>query len=361
MKPRKKVCIFSSVHPWNDVRIFYKEAVSLAKKYDVALHINAPFNYRKKYNISIFGIKELPRKLRWVNGCVLLIRALHTNADIYHFHDPELIPLGLLIKYIKRKPVIYDVHEDYYTAIHYKHYIPHILRRPLAFLVRLMEKKAMQVFDCNLFAEDYYKNMFDNISSEDILNYPLPTEIKKEKHKTINLIYTGHVTKDRGIYNILNFYRFLNHNKNKYQLFIIGHIKDNKIIKYIENFQQKYPTITVIGKNKHVDHSIIRKFYAKSDVGLALFDFTKHHHQKILTKFYEYIQAGLYLVVSDYKCWEDFIKKNDCGMIISPNQLQKGAILFENNLKKIKSRKVKKYSWFTEEKKLFKVYARYLN
>jgi len=114
-------------------------------------------------------------------------------------------------------------------------------------------------------------------------------------------------------------------------------------------------------KNKHVDHSIIRKFYAKSDVGLALFDFTEHHHQKILTKFYEYIQAGLYLVVSDYKCWEDFIKKNDCGMIISPNQLQKGAILFENNLKKIKSRKVKKYSWFTEEKKLFKVYARYLN
>jgi len=59
MKPRKKACIFSSVHPWNDVRIFYKEAVSLAKKYDVALHINAPFNYRKKYNISIFGIKRI--------------------------------------------------------------------------------------------------------------------------------------------------------------------------------------------------------------------------------------------------------------------------------------------------------------
>jgi hypothetical protein len=49
-------------------------------------------------------------------------KALKTDADIYHLHDPELMPLGLLLK-LQRKKVIYDVHENLPKQISIKHWI----------------------------------------------------------------------------------------------------------------------------------------------------------------------------------------------------------------------------------------------
>ena len=49
-----KIFFGTSVHRWNDNRIFYKQAVSLAKKYNVELH--APSNFNKKQPvIAIMG------------------------------------------------------------------------------------------------------------------------------------------------------------------------------------------------------------------------------------------------------------------------------------------------------------------
>ena len=42
----KMIFIGSSVHRWNDNRIYYKEAISLAKKHHVELH--APAGFEKK-------------------------------------------------------------------------------------------------------------------------------------------------------------------------------------------------------------------------------------------------------------------------------------------------------------------------
>lgn len=55
---KERICIITSVHPWNDTRIFYKEAVSLAKKYEVELHAPADFGWfgiiRSSFFIGFF-------------------------------------------------------------------------------------------------------------------------------------------------------------------------------------------------------------------------------------------------------------------------------------------------------------------
>jgi len=61
--------------------------------------------------------------------------ALRQNGDVYHFHDPELIPLGLLLA-ARGKLVVYDIHEDAPADILHKDYIPRRLRRPLMWSVR---------------------------------------------------------------------------------------------------------------------------------------------------------------------------------------------------------------------------------
>lgn len=62
----KKIFMFTSVHPRNDTRIFYKEAVSLAKRYfgkNIQLTINDNCKFirrgKKLKNFSWFLPKEL--------------------------------------------------------------------------------------------------------------------------------------------------------------------------------------------------------------------------------------------------------------------------------------------------------------
>lgn len=43
--------------------------------------------------------------------CSKYKKAVQLDADIYHFHDPELIPVGMRLKRMG-KTVIFDSHED---------------------------------------------------------------------------------------------------------------------------------------------------------------------------------------------------------------------------------------------------------
>jgi hypothetical protein len=88
-----KICVLTSAHPALDTRIFYKEARSLVKAgYDVTLIAQHPRNE------TIEGIKiiALPKpKNRFFRIFATAWKAFwlakKQKADIYHFHDPELI------------------------------------------------------------------------------------------------------------------------------------------------------------------------------------------------------------------------------------------------------------------------------
>jgi len=60
----------------------------------------------------------------------VLWRALHVRAAVYHFHDPELIPVGLILRALG-KHVIYDVHEDVPADILGKYYLARRIRSSL--------------------------------------------------------------------------------------------------------------------------------------------------------------------------------------------------------------------------------------
>ena len=50
------------------------------------------------------------------------------RARFYHFHDPELLFVGLLLRLCTSAKVIYDAHEDLPATIYAKTYIPLKLR-----------------------------------------------------------------------------------------------------------------------------------------------------------------------------------------------------------------------------------------
>ncbi len=107
-----KVCHFSSVHSIHDTRVFHRECISLGKKFDVTLIGIGDFTGTKN-GVNVIGI--LPSKNRlfriFTSGIRAFSEAIKTEASIFHIHDPEMIPFGILLSFAG-KHVIYDIHEN---------------------------------------------------------------------------------------------------------------------------------------------------------------------------------------------------------------------------------------------------------
>ena len=68
---------------------------------------------------------------------------LGSDADVIQFHDPELLPAAILLKYLKKKTlVIFDSHEDYKKQIIGKNYLWKPFRPFIAAMVDLVERAA---------------------------------------------------------------------------------------------------------------------------------------------------------------------------------------------------------------------------
>src|SRR5699024_8883322 len=52
--------------------------------------------------------------------------------------------------------------------------------------------------------------------------------------------------------------------------------------------------------------------------GIALFPPTEHYMKKELTKFFEYMNAGLPIICSNFPVWEKFIDTYQCGIAVDP-------------------------------------------
>src|SRR5699024_8475168 len=53
--------------------------------------------------------------------------------------------------------------------------------------------------------------------------------------------------------------------------------------------------------------------------GLDLFPPTDHYMKKELTKFFEYMSAGIPIICSNFPMWKEFIGRYQCGIAVNPN------------------------------------------
>ena len=136
----------SSVHKTFDTRIFYKICLSLTKRYEV-YYVSANAKTEDVSGVHIEGV-ELPqsRIKRMFSLGRVFRKLIEIDADIYQFHDPELLYLGLKLKH-RGKKVIFDSHEDVPQQLLEKGYYPSWCKKPISFIYTLIEKYCLKRYD----------------------------------------------------------------------------------------------------------------------------------------------------------------------------------------------------------------------
>src|SRR5579863_62225 len=111
----------TSAHYAVDARILHKECKSLAKAGHEVTVVGMSDEDAVIAGVKIKALrKPTSRWERWTLQLWRVLReATRSNADVYHFHDPELIPVGIWLS-LKGKHVVYDAHEDLPRTFSYK-------------------------------------------------------------------------------------------------------------------------------------------------------------------------------------------------------------------------------------------------
>ncbi|MFD1427270.1 glycosyltransferase involved in cell wall biosynthesis [Kroppenstedtia sanguinis] len=362
----KKVMIFSSVHSCDDSRVFYKEAVSLARSgYQVELHARADFERREEQGVTLIGLPPpKSRVARLLSGWRLFQRARSSGADRFHFHDPELLPWGVLLRWWTGAPVIYDAHEDLPKQIHTKPWIPKWLRKPLSRIADLLEKGMARRLSAVVTAtEPIARNFSSGPQVVVVKNYPLPLDPppasgEDEKNR---ILYIGGISYLRGYREMIEMMDHLPQELEA-ELHLIGPLQHIRPEDREEKFLRQ-KGVTLHGK---IPYTEVQQWLGKGKVGLVCLHPVENYRESLPIKMFEYMAAGLPVIATRFPLWREIVEGSGAGRTVDPLQPQEIAaqvaeILRNDELRRrmgVKGRQAHRevYNWQVEEKKLIQLY-----
>lgn len=358
----KKVCHMTSAHDWNDDRIFLKECQSLASAgyevYLVAEGIN-----REECGVHIIGCGEKPTGRRERMGRfaeVVYQKSRALDCDVYHFHDPELLPYGVKLKKAG-KNVVFDSHEDVPGQILDKEWIPWILRKVISIGYKMYETHCVKCFDAVVAATPHIADIFVNRAQQRVIinNYPKLDDIIFQKRqfqdRPLQACYAGSISEIRGETVMVAAMDGV-----EGQLIMAGSYDSE------DNVNENLSNVKYLGR---VSRKEVNELYGNSRVGIVLYQPAKNHYESQPVKMFEYMAAGLPVVASDFPHWKDIVENTGCGICVNPtdaNEVRKAIQELLSNAERAQKMgelgneaAINGYNWNVEEKKLIALYKEF--
>jgi glycosyltransferase involved in cell wall biosynthesis len=369
-----KACILTSVHPCFDVRIFQKQAISLARAgYQVTLVAVADFEEKVVDQVRILGLPQSrSRGLRPLNWYRTLKIALREQADVYHFHDPELLFVGSMIRALTRRPVIYDVHENYPQDILTKEWIPHALRKAFSKLFRLFEDNMAKRMDAVVVVNEHLAERFrgksrvvtiSNYSRIDRFAQRQSHTEEKSRRLRPYFVYAGRISDDRGIYECLEAVRSLENDVDLVCAGRIGHVSNEEFKSLLDGAQSSAP-FQYLGLLPYED---MPELLRGARGGLLCLRATPNNVLGTPNKLFEYMSAGIPVIASDFPFVRQVVSDADCGLLVQPDDIEQIALAMSHLLRHEQDATrmgrnglraaSERYNWQMEEKKLLSLYG----
>ncbi len=361
-----RVAHLTSVHPRNDIRVFHKECRSLcAHGYDTTLVVADGLGDARIDGVAVVDVGRPDGRVDRISSTTRLVlaRAIALDARIYHLHDPELLPVGLRLKQLG-KIVVFDAHEDVPRQLLGKHYLHPWVRRALSFAFERFERWACARLDAVVAATPFIAEKFLRINprTTSISNFPILGELDSDmpwSEKAREVCYVGSIASIRGIKEMTHAMALC---QTDVRLNLVGGFAESGL----EAAVQSYPGWSRVSPWGVQDRAGVRRALQQSVAGLVTLHPVINYLDALPIKMFEYMAAGIPVVVSDFPLWAGIVKDAQCGVCVDP--LDPAAIaaaidelvtypeharrMGENGRLAVE----KKYNWGTEEQKLLELY-----
>jgi len=294
--------------------------------------------------------------------------AKELDADIYHFHDPELIPIALKLKGLGRT-VIFDIHENTGMQILCKYWMPLYFRKLASIVYEKYESWACKQFDMLFVPQLAMQENYKNLNSTELIgNFPsiidAPSSLDSSNKSKYRLLYSGGLGDARGLFNMLDLISELKLLDIRYTLTLAGPIKSKSLQKAQMHKGWKYTNyLGVLTKEQ------VYEEYLSNSVGLILLNKIGQYYMAYSLKLFEYMMFGMVVIMPDFGDWVPFNKKNQVGINVPVDNSKYIAnsihSLSDENFDNYCSNGIRmvesKFNWEKQEKDLFHSYDKLLN
>jgi len=386
----KKIIHVGYEHSEKDTRIFEKECLSLAKKpnYQITYITSeksgaSPGEYcergvairilpivNKRYVRLLYYLRDLKKEL--------LLR----DADLYHIHEPWLIPV--IAGSLKRhgKTVIFDMHELYREQFMQRR---GFAAKIIGHLYRAYERYALPkldavIFPCRVRGGDPLEGFALKRPTVYIDNLPITEEpdpaLMAEAEKNIDslmagfdpkgapvCVYAGSLSEIRGITSAVKG-SFLAGAK----LVLAGQFESASYEERLRSMPE-WECVTYVGTLSQME---VRALNRHCDIGLSTLLNAGQYYSvdNLPTKVHEYLQQGMPVIINDSPFNVSLLNDYRIGFAVDPSDPEEIAeairtisrdpglseAMGEEGRRAVKER----FSWSFEEKKLYVLYEELL-
>lgn len=360
------VCHISSVHSRYDVRIFVKQCATLSKSgYRVNFIVADGLDDEVKDGVNIYSVAKPQTRISRIFNTPRKIyrKVLQLHPLIVHFHDPELIFIGVKLSKLGYR-VIYDVHEDVPKQILHKHYLPYLIRPLLSRIATYLERKTARSVYGIVAATEIIAIRFGQYNPNTIAvhNYPLVAELgynyRSWYKRQNNICYIGSISLNRGLQPLVESLSL-----SKLQLKLAGMFSGDTTLDTLRRLDGgKY--IDYLGV---LDRRQVIELLSKVKIGVVTLLPTPSYLESLPIKMFEYMLAGIPVVASNFPLWREIIHKYECGILVDPNNVKqisqacKWLIAHQEEAKQMgdngRNMVLKYFNWEQEQVKILKFYA----
>ncbi len=367
---RGKVCVLTSVHIPFDGRIFHKEARSLAKAgYDVTLIAR----HTKEEIVGGVRVLPLPTPKNRLQRITKVMRQVHRlavreDADVYHFHDPELMIVGLLLK-LRGKKVIWDAHEHYPNSILDKYYISKPLRRLISRSFDLFERAVIRFFDYVIYTTPLvgarYATM--KVRAGRVENYPImelsgtPARQPQEK-----IVYLGGMARIRGLLEVVEALAEVVKEHPRWKLCLVGAYNPASFEGEVRDLVKKLGVETNVEFIAWVPYDEKEKLSSQASMGVITYLPYSNNTSCLPNKLFDYMLVGLPVIASNFPLYREVVEGSRCGLIVDPTKPPEIARAMEYLIEHPDEARqmgengrravLDKYNWEAESKELLRIY-----
>lgn len=299
-------------------------------------------------------------------AAVLFFNLMKQRSDIYFASDFYCLPICLAVAKLKGAKIFYDCREIYpeLNGIQNKKWIKGLIKAVEGFCAR----KVDIIFTTGEMDSDYIQDLYKierplllrnlPILKKDIKKIDLRTRYNISTGKSI-LLYQGIIMPGRGIEAVFSML-----SEWEDCVFLIlgwGRYQD-----YYEKLAEKMGVKNRVIFAGKISQKKLLEYTAGCDVGLCLIEDTSiSYHYAFPNKLFEYIMAGIPVIVSDLPQMKIIIKEFGIGDVLSKNNSNELLIVIKkwrtdsvlyDRLKENCRKASKMLNWEKEFKKIYKYF-----